>query len=115
MVETVESQMVAQLERTKDHDEHSDKRSGATCRGDKVGEGVVGYKIRGTTVAGPNCKLLFCTTGVILRRLANEGQKWMFSPKTVTHLLVDEVHERGVDTDFMLTYLREIQAKRHSG
>eukprot|EP00931_Biecheleriopsis_adriatica_P101204 TRINITY_DN76395_c0_g1_i1.p1 TRINITY_DN76395_c0_g1~~TRINITY_DN76395_c0_g1_i1.p1 ORF type:complete len:1201 (-),score=238.59 TRINITY_DN76395_c0_g1_i1:26-3148(-) len=80
--------------------------------GEKVGEGVVGYKIRGTTVAGPNCKILFCTTGVVLRRLANEGSKWMFSPKTVTHLLVDEVHERGVDTDFMLTFLKEVQAKR---
>jgi len=80
--------------------------------GEKIGEGVVGYKIRGTTVAGPRCKLLFCTTGVVLRRLANEGTKWMFSPKTVTHLLVDEVHERGVETDFMLTYLKEVQAKR---
>lgn len=80
--------------------------------GEKVGEGVVGYKIRGTTVAGPNCKLLFCTTGVVLRRLANEGSKHMFGPKTVTHLLVDEVHERGVDTDFMLTFLKEVQAAR---
>ncbi|CAJ1457926.1 unnamed protein product, partial [Effrenium voratum] len=80
--------------------------------GEKVGEGVVGYKIRGTTVAGPKCKLLFCTTGVILRRLANEGSKFMFSPKTVTHLLVDEVHERGVETDFMLTFLRQVRAGR---
>lgn len=81
--------------------------------GEKVGEGVVGYKIRGTTMAGPQCKLLFCTTGVILRRLANEGSKWMFSPQTVTHLLVDEVHERGVETDFMLTFLKEVQTRRH--
>lgn len=80
--------------------------------GEKVGEGVVGYKIRGTTVAGPKCKLLFCTTGVILRRLANEGTKFMFGPKTVTHLLVDEVHERGVETDFMLTFLKEVRSVR---
>jgi len=82
--------------------------------GEKIGEGVVGYKIRGTTVAGPNCKILFCTTGVVLRRLANEGFKWMFSPKTVTHLLVDEVHERGVETDFMLTFLKEVQERRNN-
>lgn len=80
--------------------------------GEKVGEGVVGYKIRGTTVASSRCRILFCTTGVVLRRLANEGSKWMFSPKTVTHLLVDEVHERGVETDFMLTFLKEVQATR---
>ena len=63
--------------------------------GEEIGEGVVGYKIRGTTRAGPNCKILFCTTGVLLRRLADEGSEMMFSPSTVTHLLVDEVHERG--------------------
>eukprot|EP00913_Durusdinium_trenchii_P012268 g11520.t1 len=80
--------------------------------GEKVGEGVVGYKIRGTTVAGPKCKLLFCTTGVILRRLANEGHNFMFGPKTVTHLLVDEVHERGVETDFMLTFLKQVRNNR---
>jgi len=80
--------------------------------GEKVGEGVVGYKIRGTTVASSRCKLLFCTTGVVLRRLANEGSKWMFSPKSMTHLLVDEVHERGVETDFMLTFLKEVQSRR---
>jgi len=80
--------------------------------GEKVGEGIVGYKIRGTTVASPNCMLLFCTTGVVLRRLANETSRWMFSPTTVTHLLVDEVHERGVETDFMLTFLKEVQPLR---
>lgn len=26
----------------------------------------------------------------------------------VTHLLVDEVHERGVETDFMLTFLKQV-------
>lgn len=80
--------------------------------GEEVGKGTVGYKIRGTTVASTRCQLLFCTTGVVLRRLANEGSKWMFSPKTVTHLLVDEVHERGVETDFMLTFLKEVQSLR---
>jgi len=81
-------------------------------RGEILGEGSVGYKIRGATLAGKGCELLFCTTGVLLRRLIYEGRKWMFSPKTVTHLLVDEVHERSADTDFLLTFLRDISATR---
>eukprot|EP00746_Dinoflagellata_sp_MGD_P091751 gnl/MRDRNA2_/MRDRNA2_36344_c0_seq1.p1 gnl/MRDRNA2_/MRDRNA2_36344_c0~~gnl/MRDRNA2_/MRDRNA2_36344_c0_seq1.p1 ORF type:complete len:1014 (+),score=179.06 gnl/MRDRNA2_/MRDRNA2_36344_c0_seq1:163-3042(+) len=81
-------------------------------RGETIGCGAVGYKIRGETVAGTECKLLFCTTGVLLRRLIYEGRKWMFSPKTVTHLLIDEVHERSSDVDFLLTFLRDMAQTR---
>eukprot|EP00929_Paragymnodinium_shiwhaense_P007005 TRINITY_DN110964_c0_g1_i1.p1 TRINITY_DN110964_c0_g1~~TRINITY_DN110964_c0_g1_i1.p1 ORF type:complete len:1121 (+),score=227.41 TRINITY_DN110964_c0_g1_i1:127-3489(+) len=81
--------------------------------GEVVGEGVVGYKIRGSSICSPNCKILFCTTGVLLRRLGQEnGQDNMFSPKTVTYLLVDEVHERGCETDFMLTFLKGVVHQR---
>ncbi|CAE8673864.1 unnamed protein product, partial [Polarella glacialis] len=81
--------------------------------GESVGVGRVGYKVRGTSLASPHCQLLFCTTGVLLRRLGLEGQCTgnsncgMFSPQTVTHLIVDEVHERSCDTDLLLTFLRE--------
>lgn len=81
-------------------------------RGEIIGAGAVGYKIRGETCAGPQCKLMFCTTGVLLRRLIYEGRKWMFSPKTVTHLLIDEVHERSADVDFLLTFLRDMSQTR---
>jgi len=80
--------------------------------GEVVGEGVVGYKVRGVSVCGPKCKILFCTTGVLLRRLSQEGQNDMFSPKTVTHLIVDEVHERNCETDFMLTFVRQVVQQR---
>jgi len=80
--------------------------------GESCGEGVVGYKIRGATCAGPDCRLLFCTTGMLLRRLAMEGERWMFSPETVSHLIVDEVHERNCETDFLLTFLKRVIPKR---
>jgi ATP-dependent RNA helicase DHX57 len=35
--------------------------------------GSVGYAIRGERRAGPNTKLMFCTTGVLLRRLSAGG------------------------------------------
>jgi len=81
-------------------------------RGEVVGEGSVGYKIRGATVSNKDCELMFCTIGVLLRRIIYEGRKWMFSPKTVTHLLVDEVHERSADVDFLLTFVRDMSQIR---
>jgi ATP-dependent RNA helicase DHX57 len=56
-------------------------------------QGSVGYAIRGERRAGPNCKLLFCTTGVLLRRLSAGGDSNL---EGVSHVVVDEVHERFV-------------------
>lgn len=77
-------------------------------RSEEIGKGALGYRIRGDSSAGPHCRLMFCTTGVLLRRLMSEGQKWMFSPLTVTHLIIDEVHERASEVDFLLTYLKSV-------
>lgn len=65
----------------------------------------VGYQIRMEAVRSKNTKLLFCTTGVILRRLQDDNDL-----KTVTHIIVDEVHERQVQTDVLLIALRQILA-----
>ena len=53
---------------------------------ERAQDGSVGFSIRGETKAGPKAKLLFCTTGVVLRRLAS-GDKL----QDVTHVIVDEV------------------------
>jgi hypothetical protein len=50
-----------------------------------------------------NTKLLFCTTGVILRRLQDDHEL-----KSITHVIVDEVHERQVQTDVLLIALRQL-------
>lgn len=41
---------------------------------------------------GRDTRLLFCTTGVLLRRLLIDR-----SLKGVTHVVVDEIHERGMN------------------
>ena len=46
-------------------------------------------------------RVLYCTTGVLLRRL--QSQEFLAG---VSHVVVDEVHERQVETDFLLALLR---------
>lgn len=63
----------------------------------------VGYQIRMEAKRSKNTKLLFCTTGVILRRLQDDRDL-----KSITHVIVDEVHERQVQTDVLLIALRQL-------
>lgn len=52
----------------------------------------VGYKVRLEGIKGRDTRLLFCTTGVLLRRLLVDRNL-----KGVTHVIVDEIHERGMN------------------
>ena len=52
-------------------------------------------------------RVLFCTTGVLLRRLHADG-----GLKGVSHVIVDEVHERSLDGDFLLIVLRDLLVMR---
>ncbi|CBN75205.1 conserved unknown protein [Ectocarpus siliculosus] len=75
-------------------------------RCERLGAGV-GYKIRGESKAGPDTRLLFCTTGLLLRRMQGDPRL-----EELTHLVVDEVHERHLDADFLLALLIGILPKR---
>ncbi|KZT27687.1 P-loop containing nucleoside triphosphate hydrolase protein [Neolentinus lepideus HHB14362 ss-1] len=72
---------------------------------ERLDDGSVGYAIRGESKQTAHTKILFCTTGVVLRRLSG-GDKL----NGVSHLIVDEVHERSVDGDFLLLELKELLA-----
>ncbi|KAJ6520085.1 P-loop containing nucleoside triphosphate hydrolase protein [Mycena sanguinolenta] len=79
----------------------------ARVSAERIEDGSVGYAIRGESKQGVNTKLLFCTTGVVLRRLGSGD-----TLENTSHIVVDEVHERSVDGDFLLLELREL-LKRH--
>ena len=68
---------------------------------DGVG-GACGYVIRGETKRGANTAVTFVTTGVLLRML-EEGPRALDG---VTHVVLDEVHERTVELDLCLLALR---------
>jgi len=54
--------------------------------------GKVGYKVRLEGMQGRDTHLLFCTTGILLRRLLDDKNL-----KGITHIIIDEIHERGIN------------------
>ena len=86
------------------------RRVAATSVAERVAEemcdtlgGSVGYQIRMEAKKSAQTKLLFCTTGIVLRRLQDDPNL-----SGVTHVLVDEVHERQQQTDVLLIILRQL-------
>ncbi|OQR94480.1 ATP-dependent RNA helicase [Achlya hypogyna] len=75
-------------------------------RCETIGESV-GYQIRMDTKKSAETRLLFCTTGVLLRRFLSDPLL-----NEVSHIIVDEVHERNVDTDLLLSILRDVLRQR---
>ncbi|XP_024317177.1 DExH-box ATP-dependent RNA helicase DExH1 [Brachypodium distachyon] len=124
-------------------------------RGEELGE-TVGYQIRLESKRSTQTRLLFCTTGVLLRKLLHVQHSFCFvvtvtalrvsisedvsieetksifnavfplsSPYFnaleevqdpdlvgVSHLLVDEIHERGMNEDFLIIILRDLLPRR---
>ncbi|XP_062869966.1 ATP-dependent RNA helicase DHX29 isoform X1 [Trichomycterus rosablanca] len=68
---------------------------------------LCGYQIRMENRSSSSTRLLYCTTGVLLRKLQQEPLL-----SSITHIIVDEVHERSVQSDFLLTILRDVIQKR---
>jgi len=68
---------------------------------------LVGYQIRLEARKSAETKMLFCTVGILLRRLVSDR-----TLDGVTHVIVDEVHERGSLSDFCLILLRDILPRR---
>jgi ATP-dependent RNA helicase DHX57 len=61
----------------------------ARVHSERLNDGSVGYVIRGESKQTNKTKLLFCTTGVLLRRLSTGDDL-----SNVTHVIIDEVGER---------------------
>ncbi|CAM9202678.1 unnamed protein product, partial [Chrysoparadoxa australica] len=71
------------------------------------GNGAVGYKIRGENKTGRSTRLTFCTTGVLLRLMQSDP-----ALSHLTHLVIDEVHERHIEGDFILALMKNVLPQR---
>lgn len=94
---------------------------------DEPGKNSVGYVVRGDSAVCNECRLLFCTTGVLLRQLQNESAlecithvsntsssfayfyvDFLIQDSFITKIVVDEVHERNLDSDILLGLLKRL-------
>ncbi|EDO35812.1 predicted protein [Nematostella vectensis] len=73
----------------------------AAERSEALGNSV-GYSVRFDTILPrSHAAMLFCTVGVLLRKLEN-------GLHGVSHVIVDEIHERDINTDFILVVLQQM-------
>ncbi|EPS69371.1 hypothetical protein M569_05391, partial [Genlisea aurea] len=88
----------------------------ASERGENIGDSV-GYKIRLESKGGRHSSLVFCTNGILLRVLVSKGpgrskkkasKSSLNSFLDITHIIVDEIHERDRFSDLMLAIIRDL-------
>jgi ATP-dependent RNA helicase DHX29 len=68
---------------------------------------LVGYSIRLESNTSRETRLVYATTGIVMRML--EGSNDL---QEITHLVLDEVHERSIDSDFLLIVLKKLLLRR---
>ncbi|MHC4775953.1 MAG: ATP-dependent RNA helicase HrpA, partial [Planctomycetota bacterium] len=67
----------------------------------------VGYKVRFTERSSPDCLLKIMTDGILLAETQRDRDLHQYDT-----IIIDEAHERSLNIDFMLGYLRRLQPKR---
>lgn len=68
---------------------------------------LVGYAIRLENRTTPQTRLVYATTGIVMRMLERSDDLG-----DITHMVLDEVHERTIDSDFLLIILRKLLGRR---
>lgn len=75
---------------------------------------LVGYSIRLESNTTRNTRLAFVTNGIALRMLESgsgaNGEGTAFDE--ITHIVIDEVHERSIESDFLLIVLKSLIEQR---
>ena len=74
--------------------------------GEQPGE-TVGYQVRFEEAVGPRTRLRFVTEGVLTRRLLSDP-----TLKGVDAVVLDEFHERHLESDLALALLKRLQRTR---
>lgn len=69
--------------------------------------GRVGFTVRGERSAGADTKVEFVTAGVLLRRMLDDP-----GLDGVGAVIIDEVHERAIETDLLVGLLSEVRELR---
>ncbi len=68
---------------------------------------IVGYKIRFTDKLGPNSSIKLMTDGILLAETQSDRLLRQYDT-----IIIDEAHERSLNIDFLLGYLKQILPQR---
>ncbi|MFT4177922.1 MAG: ATP-dependent RNA helicase HrpA, partial [Thermomonas sp.] len=69
--------------------------------------GAVGYQVRFNDAVGESTAIKFMTDGILLAEIQND--RWLSKYDT---LIIDEAHERSLNIDFLLGYLKQLLPRR---
>jgi len=85
-------------------------RSVAARIAEELGEPLgrsVGYKVRFTDRTGPDCRVKLMTDGILLAE--SQQDRWL---RQYDALIIDEAHERSLNIDFLLGYVKRVRSRR---
>jgi ATP-dependent helicase HrpA len=68
---------------------------------------AVGYKVRFGDKTSPNTFIKLMTDGILLAESQNDRYLWAYDT-----IIIDEAHERSLNIDFLLGYLRQLLPRR---
>ncbi|WP_438267953.1 ATP-dependent RNA helicase HrpA [Kitasatospora purpeofusca] len=68
---------------------------------------AVGWKVRFTDQVGPNTLVKLMTDGILLAEVQTDGELRQYDT-----LIIDEAHERSLNIDFLLGYLKQLLPRR---
>ncbi|WP_250279375.1 ATP-dependent RNA helicase HrpA [Frankia sp. Cppng1_Ct_nod] len=69
--------------------------------------GIVGYKVRFTDQVGNDTLVKLMTDGILLAEIQTDRSLYQYDT-----LIIDEAHERSLNIDFILGYLRQLLPRR---
>ena len=69
--------------------------------------GMVGYQVRFNDAVGDQTKIKFMTDGILLAEIQSDRRLSRYDT-----IIVDEAHERSLNIDFLLGYLKQLLQKR---
>ena len=69
--------------------------------------GLVGYQVRFNDNVGDRTAVKFMTDGILLAEI--QSDRWLSAYDTI---IIDEAHERSLNIDFLLGYLKQLLQKR---
>lgn len=71
---------------------------------------TVGYQVRfDAKLPWNRGSISYCTTGILLKQLQHSPDDIMDG---ISHLIIDEIHERGMEVDFLLVILKRLVKER---